>query len=164
VAVSQSHGGALTTASGAPVRAEYVLSNVEVGGKRVATDGVGVALYRVEGPIVILNRVTGLYANDTWSGKSVTYRRFECAGGRLAVELQGDESLFKTPQTVIATEHGNPIGRMIVPVTGVTTMTVPRVPRDGACMVRFTVGAHRGARGLGTSGGSAPTSLLHAGS
>ncbi len=140
VAVSQSHGGALTTASGAPVRAEYVLSNVEVGGKRVATDGVGVALYRVEGPIVILNRVTGLYANDTWSGKSVTYRRFECAGGRLAVELQGDESLFKTPQTVIATEHGNPIGRTIVPVTGVTTMTVPLVPRDGACMVRFTVG------------------------
>ena len=53
---------------------------------------------------------------------------------------RGIESLFKTPQTVIATEHGNPIGRTIIPVTGVTTMTVPLVPRDGACTVRFTVG------------------------
>ena len=140
VAATQSRGGALTIASGAPALAQYVLSNVEVGGKRVATDGVGVALYRVDGPIVILNRVTGLYANDTWSGKSVTYRRLECTGGTLAVELQGDERLFRTPQTVIATEHGNPIGRTLVPVTGVTTMTVPLVPRDGTCMVRFTVG------------------------
>jgi hypothetical protein len=122
------------------VRAQYVLSDVEVGGKRVETDPVGVALYRVNGPVVILNRVTGLYPNDTWSGKSVTYRRLECDGGTLAVRLQGDAGLFETPQTVVATEHGAPVGRTLIPVTGITTMTVPLVPRDGACTVRFTVG------------------------
>ena len=99
-----------------------------------------IALYRVDGPIVIRNQVTGLYPNDTWSGKTVTYRRFECTGGSLAVELQADQKLFKTPQTVIATEHGNPIGRTAIPVAGITTMTVPLVPRNGTCTVRFTVG------------------------
>ena len=116
-----------------------MLSDVEVGGKRIETDPVGVALYRVDGPVVILNKVTGLYPNDTWSGKSVTYRRVECTGGTLAVQLQGDKGLFETPQSVIATEHGNPIGRTLIPVTGITTMTVPLVPRQGVCTVRFTV-------------------------
>jgi hypothetical protein len=140
VDVTQTRLGALETASGAAVSAQYVLANVEVAGTRVATDGAGVALYRVDGPIVIRNQVTGLYPNDTWSGKTVTYRRFECTGGSLAVELQADQKLFKTPQTVIATEHGNPIGRTAIPVAGITTMTVPLVPRNGTCTVRFTVG------------------------
>jgi hypothetical protein len=140
VAANQTRKGVLVTAPGRTVHAQYVLSDVEVGGKRIATDPVGVALYRVNGPIVILNRITGLYPNDTWSGKSVTYRRVECTGGTLAVRLQGDESLFKTPQSVIATEHGAPIGRTLIPVTGITTMSVPLVPRQGVCTVRFTVG------------------------
>ena len=140
ITATKAAGGVLVTAPGRPVRAQYVLSDVEVGGKRVETDPVGVALYRVNGPVVILNRVTGLYPNDTWSGKSVTYRRLECDGGTLAVRLQGDAGLFETPQTVVATEHGAPVGRTLIPVTGITTMTVPLVPRDGACTVRFTVG------------------------
>jgi Dolichyl-phosphate-mannose-protein mannosyltransferase len=140
VTAIQGAGGALMTGPGQPLRAQYVLSDVEVGGKRIATDPVGVALYRVDGPVVILNHVTGLYPNDTWSGKTVTYRRVECAGGSLAVQLQADESLFKTPQTVVATEHGNPIGRTVVPLAGITTMTVPLVSRNGVCTVRFTVG------------------------
>ena len=126
--------------AGRPLRAQYVLSDVEVGGKRIATDPAGVALYRVDGPVVIVNHVTGLYPNDTWSGKSVTYKRLACTGGSLAVQLQGDESLFRTPQSVVATEHGIPIGRTLVPVTGITTMSVPLVPRHGVCTVRFTVG------------------------
>jgi hypothetical protein len=139
--VDAGHGrnGVLTTAAG-PVTAQYVLSDVEVAGKRIASDPVGVDLYRVNGPVVILNRVTGLYPNDTWSGKTVNYRRVDCTGGTLAVKLQGDAGLFTTPQTVVATEHGNPIGRTLIPVTGITTMTVPLVPRGGVCTVRFTVG------------------------
>jgi hypothetical protein len=139
--VNAGHGsnGVLTTATG-PVSAQYVLSDVEVAGKRIATDPVGVALYRVNGPVVIQNSVTGLYPNDTWSGKTVNYRRVDCTGGTLAVKLQGDSSLFLLPQSVIATEHGNPIGRTLIPVTGTITMTVPLVPRGGVCTVRFTVG------------------------
>jgi hypothetical protein len=140
VTATQTDRGALVTAPGTPLRAQYVLSDVEVGGKRIATDPVGVALYRVDGPVVILNQVRGLYPNDTWSGKTVTYRRAQCTGGSLAVQLQGDQSLFATPQSVVATEHGSPIGRTLIPVTGITTMTVPLVPRGGVCTVRFTVG------------------------
>jgi Dolichyl-phosphate-mannose-protein mannosyltransferase len=140
VTATQTPKGALVTARGEPVRAQYVLADVQLGGVRIATDPIGVSLYRVEGPVVILNRVTGLYPNDTWSGKTVTYRRVECDGGTLAVQLQGDASLFKTPQTVVATEHGSPIGRTVIPVTAITTMTVPLVPRNGVCTVRFTVG------------------------
>jgi hypothetical protein len=139
VTATKTPRGALVTAPGHPVLAQYVLSDVEVGGKRIEIDPVGVALYRVDGPVVILNKVTGLYPNDTWSGKSVTYRRVECTGGTLAVRLQGDQGLFDTPQAVIATEHGNPIGRTLIPVTGITTMTVPLVPRQRVCTVRFTV-------------------------
>jgi len=137
---TQASSGALSTSSGRPLQAQYVLSDVEVGGVRLAADPVGVALYRVNGPVVILNRVTGLYPNDTWSGKTVTYRRVECTGGTLAVQLQGDAGLFATPQTVVATESGVPAGRALIPVTGITTMTVPLVPRNGTCTVRFTVG------------------------
>jgi len=50
----------------------------------IARDTIGVHLYRVDGPIVILSHVKGLYPNDTWSGKSVVYQRVECAGGTLA--------------------------------------------------------------------------------
>lgn len=139
VTATQTPGGVLMTA-GKPLRAQYVLSDVEVAGRRIATDPAGVALYRVNGPVVVVNHVTGLYPNDTWSGKTVTYKRLACTGGSLAVELQGDESLFKTPQSVVATEHGTPVGLAVIPVAGITTMSVPLVPRLGVCTVRFTVG------------------------
>ena len=74
---------------------------------------------------MIVNHVTGLYPNDTWSGKTVTYKRLACTGGSLAVQLQGDETLFRTPQSVVATEHGIPIGRTLVPVAGITTHERP---------------------------------------
>ena len=47
-------------------------------------DPVGVELYRVDGPIVVLTHVTGLYPNDTWSGRTVTYQRVDCEAGRLS--------------------------------------------------------------------------------
>jgi len=39
------------------------------------------ALRRTDGLVRIGYRVTGLYPNDTWSGKRVTYTRLRCAGG-----------------------------------------------------------------------------------
>jgi hypothetical protein len=121
------------------VTAQYVLSDIEIGGKVVARDPVGVDLYRVDGPVVILSHVTGLYPNDTWSGKSVTYQRVECTGGSLAVALQGDAGLFRTPQRVVATERGSAVGRAEIPVAGTTTLRVPLRPVHGVCTVTFTV-------------------------
>jgi hypothetical protein len=128
---------------GHPIHAQYVLADgsIELAGKVVARDPVGVDLYRVNGPVIILTHVSGLYYRDTWSGKAVTYQRVECTGGTLAVQLQGDEALFKRPQTVVATEDGSAVGRARIPVNGQTVLRVPLRPAaNGRCTVRFTVG------------------------
>ena len=52
-----------------------------------ATPGSASRSTASNGPIVILTRVRGLYANDTWSGRRVTYRRLRCTGGQLSVRL-----------------------------------------------------------------------------
>jgi dolichyl-phosphate-mannose-protein mannosyltransferase len=126
-----------------PVTAQYVLANsaVELGGKRIKQDPLGVDLYRVNGPIVILSHVGGLYRNDTWSGKKATYQRVECTGGSLTVTLQGDDRLFTRPQTVVATEGGQVVGRATIPVSKETTLKVPLMPsEDHRCVVVFTAG------------------------
>jgi hypothetical protein len=128
---------------GKPVHAQYVLApgTVALAGKLLVSDPVGVDLYRVNGPIVILTHVTGIYPNDTWSGAAVTYQRVECTGGSIAVQLQGDPRLFTRPQTVVATEGGVVVGRARIPVTAETTLTVPLRPAaNGRCTVRFGVG------------------------
>ncbi len=128
---------------GKPVTAQYVLaySAVEIGGKRFKPDPLGIDLYRVNGPIVILSHVGGLYTGDTWSGKTASYQRVECTGGSLAVTLQGDDQLFKRPQTVVATEGGQIVGRATIPVSKETTLKVPLTPSAGhRCDVLFTVG------------------------
>ncbi len=141
--VARQPNGELASADGKPVHAQYVLAsgNVELAGKQIASDPAGVALYRVNGPIVILPSVVGLYPNETWSGRHVTYQRVECTGGSVDVQLQGDSRLFTRPQTVVATENGAVVGRKTIPVNTPTTLTVPLRPgSNGRCLVRFTVG------------------------
>ncbi len=143
VVADRSSGGDLVT-EGHPVRAQYVLasSTADVAGTRIGDDKqLGIGLYRVNGPIVILSRIGGLYRNDTWSGKTASYERVECTGGSLAVTLQGDDRLFKRPQTVVATEGDRVVGRATIPVSKETTLNVPLRPSaDHRCAVVFTVG------------------------
>jgi hypothetical protein len=128
--------------NGRPVRAQYVLASgtVEIVGKIVGKpDPVGDDLYRVDGPIVVLSHVDGLYS-DTWSGHGVSYQRVDCTGGTLSVTLQSDVRLFRTPQTVIAREAGEVVGRTQIPVNREITLTVPLHPApNGRCLVDFTV-------------------------
>ena len=82
-------------ADGRPVRARYVLTDVSVAlaGRRLAEDARnGMVLLRVDGPLRSQSVVTGLYPQDTWSGKHVRYTRFSCTGGRLRVLLGSDEA------------------------------------------------------------------------
>ena len=74
------------------------------------------------------------------------------------MQLQGDEGLFKTPQTVIATEHGNPDRPDAHSRDG--HHDDDRAARAQAGRLHGPVHrrAHRGARARRTSGGSAPTS------
>jgi hypothetical protein len=125
--------GSVTDDRGRPLRARYVLADgtFDVNGVRLASDRLlGLNLWQVRGPVRALTRVTGLYANDTWSGRVVTYRRRGCDGGAVRVTLLGDPSVFKRAQTVRASG----VTRTIVPGFR-TPMTVPLV----GCRARFTV-------------------------
>jgi hypothetical protein len=134
------HGEELL-AGGRVVRASYVLADgsVDLLGKRVAVDpGLGVTLYRVDGPLVVPVHVTGLYA-DTWSGPSVLYRRTHCSGGRLAVRLGSDPALFGRTQVVTAFEGGRVVGGAQIPPAGTAPLGVNLTPVGNVCTVRFDV-------------------------
>jgi hypothetical protein len=113
----------------------------ELGGTVVGEDGVKrLVLYRVNGPLRQLAFVDGLYPQDTWSGKNVTYTRHECTGGTLDVELQSDAALFDEPQSLVIREGLRVIGRVLVDprLTAVQTR-IPLTADDGKCVVRFEV-------------------------
>jgi hypothetical protein len=132
--------GTLVTATGRPPHVGYAVSYIDIAGKPVARDPrIGLVLYRVNGPLVVLTRVTGLFP-DTWAGRHVTYRRVQCTGGHLAVRLGTDEHLFSTPQVVTATTAGKVVGRISVAPTAQPTFRVPLHPdARGVCSVTFTI-------------------------
>jgi hypothetical protein len=137
------------------VHVQYVLGQ-DVVGKVVASDPqIGVNLYRVDGPLVVAaTRVRGLYPDDTWSGRRVTYERTHCAGGTLAVQLGSDPSLFSSVQTVTAFVGLRPVARARIEPMGSATLRVPLSSRSDVCTVQFLVGrtavpGHGDARVLG---------------
>jgi hypothetical protein len=141
-ALVQGAGGRLVDGRRRVVSADYVLADgsVDLLGKVVATDPlIGVRLYRVNGPLVVPVRVLGLYPDDTWSGRRVTYERTHCAGGRLAVQLGSDASLFRQTQVVTAREGGRVVGHARIAPAATATLQVPLAPRGGTCTVRFDV-------------------------
>ena len=92
------------------------------------------ALRRTHGFVRIGYRVEGLYANDTWSGKTATYTRLRCTGGRVTATVASDPKLFSGPQTVRAE------GKSVTFAPDRQAMlTVPLRVVDGTCRVVFTV-------------------------
>jgi hypothetical protein len=136
--------GLVTLSDGVDVIDEYVLadSSFEPDGVKVATDrGWGVTLWKVNEPLVSAVKIDGLYPSDTWSGKSVTYRRRRCEPGRLSVEVWSDPSLFTEPQTVVARANGAVVGRATFAPDEHARLSVPVTPEPGAdeCRVVFSV-------------------------
>ena len=137
--VREAAKGVLTSAGGHVPRVRYAVSYVDIAGTLLARDaGIGLALYRVDGPLVVLTRVRGPYPNDTWAGRNVTYQRFRCDGGSLAVRLGTDEQLFTRDQVVTAREGGRVVATVRIPPAVQPTLRVPLRPSDGVCTVRFT--------------------------
>jgi glycosyltransferase involved in cell wall biosynthesis len=134
--VAQRADGVLL-ADGKPVRHAYVLSeeSVPLAGAVIARDKLkGMALRRTDGLVRIGYRVHGLYPNDTWSGKRVTYTRLRCAGGAVTAQMRRDPNLITRPQTVRAD------GRSVTfSSNDDATLTVPLHPRNGVCRAVFTV-------------------------
>ena len=127
----------LVRADGKLVRHRYALvdSSLELNGTVVASDPpLGISLYRLDGPLRSMTRVTGLYPNDTWSGARVVYSRHVCEGGAVRVTLLGDPSLFTAPQRVTAN------GRVHLVTPG--RQAAFSVPLQG-CRAVFTVSPTR---------------------
>jgi hypothetical protein len=123
---------------GADVGVPYVLTDasVELVGDVVATDpGRNVVLYAVDPPLRQAALVEGLHPADTWSGPTVTYTRFDCEGGTVSAEVQGDRAFNREPSTVRAAGRA-----FTIPADGKPhVITVPLVSRDGRCATRFFV-------------------------
>ncbi len=135
-------------------RVRYVLAD-DAAGTVVARDpGIGVTLYRVDGPLVVPTHVTGLYPNDTWSGRRVVYTRTHCHGGKLSVALGSDPSLFTRAQVVTARERGHVVRRARIAPAESTDLVVALHPVASVCTVRFDVArtavpGHGDSRALG---------------
>jgi hypothetical protein len=115
-------------------------TSVPITGRPIAADKrKGLVLLRVDGPLRVSYSTDGIDA-DAWSGKVAVYRRYDCTGGTLRVELGSDPQLFKTAQLVAASVRGRPAGIAVVPPAKTTVLSVPLKPSaDGACRVSFRV-------------------------
>ncbi len=124
--------------NGSPVRHEYVLTDTSVplaGALVRADEPKGIVLLRTNGLVGIGQRVQGLYKDDTWSGRRVTYTRLRCTGGTVTADLTGDATLFgDRPQTVRAEGRGVTFRQ-----DETARLTVPLRPQNGVCRVVFTV-------------------------
>jgi len=134
--------GAVRLTSGETLKADYLLTDGSItpDGDVVARDDLlGTTLWRIGGDVVSTTTITGLYANDTWSGEEVTWRRRRCRGGELVVSLSSDPSLFTATQTVTAVPQRGRIVRVLLPANEQTKLRV-RLP-DGpeTCVVKFRV-------------------------
>ena len=136
--------GRVTLPDREPVRDRFLLadSSFEPDGRALARDkGWGVTLWSVNPPLVSAVRIDGLYPNDTWSGRTVTYVRRRCVPGRLSVALSSDPSLFVEPQTVVARSNGAVVGRVRLQPEGRVVLSVPVKPIPGTsdCRVVYAV-------------------------
>ncbi|MEJ7792296.1 MAG: hypothetical protein WKF65_10035 [Gaiellaceae bacterium] len=136
--------GTVRLASNAALDEEYVLLEGTISpdrGLEVARDrALGLTLWRLEEPLVSSEtEIEGLYPNDTWSGKRVTFTRRNCRGGTLAVSLSSDPALFSERQTVTATVGNRVATRTRIAPAGTAVLHVPLQPRGGDCRVVFDV-------------------------
>ncbi|MGN6799751.1 MAG: hypothetical protein ACTHKS_16540 [Gaiellaceae bacterium] len=136
--------GTLVTGSGHVPVVRYAVSYADIAGTVLERDpGIGLALYRVDGPLVVLTRVDGVYP-DSWGGRRVSYRRNRCAGGTLTVRLGTDEHLFTRPQLVTAREAGRVVADVLIAPGQQPTLRVPLQPDPaGKCVVDFTAATTR---------------------
>lgn len=139
--------GVVRLPDGSALTPGYVLADgsVEPEATAVARDlGLGMTVWRVNGPLVLAaTTVTGVY-EDRWSGPVVTWRRKQCRGGTLTVSLSGDARLFPEGQTVTAgypdDQPTSSAGRSVrVEPNRPARLTVSVRPRNGVCHASFLV-------------------------
>jgi hypothetical protein len=125
----------------------YALVQTDVEGQKIGADPkIGWSLYEVGGPLRVLTRVDGVDA-DHWGARYVAWRRFDCDGGRLRVQLALDARLFDTDQTLVARENGAVVRTIHVPRTAdpqhAVQVSIPLQPVGRTCRVTFTAATTR---------------------
>jgi hypothetical protein len=128
---------------GAP-EVPFVLTDgsAELVGDVVAEDGPrNVFLYAVDRPLRQAALVEGLHPADTWSGPSVTYTRFDCAAGTVAVALQSDVALYQEPSRVRVL--GTKVSATVPPDGFAHVLVAPLTPVEGRCVARFAISPTR---------------------
>jgi Dolichyl-phosphate-mannose-protein mannosyltransferase len=135
--------GLVTLPSGKDVSTPFVVSDssFEPDGRLVARDkGWGVGLWQINPPLISAVRIEGLYPNDTWSGRTVTWIRRRCRTGRLLVSISSDDQLFFRPQTIVAQTNSGATARVRFQPKAMPVLKIPLAPsRDGTCRAVFTV-------------------------
>jgi len=122
----------------------FVLTDgsAELVGDVVAKDGPrNIFLYRVDRPLRQAAVVEGLHPADTWSGPSVTYTRFACDGGTVAVALQSDVALYQEPSRVRVL--GTKVSATVPPDGRAHVLVAPLKSARGRCLARFAISPTR---------------------
>jgi glycosyltransferase involved in cell wall biosynthesis len=135
--------GVLRDLDGRPIADPYVLTStsVELLGTRVASDPAKqLVLYKVTPPARATTQIVGLYDElvSPWSGGHVTWRRYDCRGGVLSVQLRSDNQLFDKPQTLAIA--GTTVAHILkFPPGANRSLQLPLLPKRGVCQVEFAI-------------------------
>jgi hypothetical protein len=130
------------TSDGGVVRSPYVLADplLEVAGHVIGRDPLhGTRLYKVAGPIRLLGRLNGVYA-DFLTGPEATYTRWSCGGGHVDLRLAAVPGLSTAPQTVTLSSGPKRSRSVTLSPDGTEqSVTVPLRSRRGMCSVRLVI-------------------------
>jgi hypothetical protein len=141
VDVSVDPSGLVRGTAGKPVSARYALTDIdtELAGTLV-TSQLDMWVYETAGPLIVRQRVDGLY-RDRWSGPQVLYQRFGCQGGTVVARMTSESNLHPRPLAVTAAVDGGKQYAATVGPTGQGVLRVPLRPKGRVCSVTYTIPA-----------------------
>jgi hypothetical protein len=141
VDVSVDPSGLVRGTAGKPVSARYALTDIdtELAGTLV-TSQLDMWVYETAGPLIVRQRVDGLY-RDRWSGPQVLYQRFGCQGGTVVARMTSESNLHPRPLTVTAAVDGGKQYAATVGPTSQGVLRVPLRPKGRVCSVTYTIPA-----------------------
>jgi hypothetical protein len=127
---------------GRPLELRYALTDfwTQLRGERVATNELTrMTVYRVDGPVVVVEGLQGLFP-DLWSGPTAVYRRYACTGGWVRFLVETNPILHRRPFVVTIYQHGAESEKRTVPARPARkTLSIQLRPRDGFCDVFLEV-------------------------
>lgn len=127
---------------GRPLEVRYALTDAwtELSGEvAVRNPLTAMVTYRVDGPLVVVQQLQGLYP-DRWTGPSAVYRRYACEGGSVRFTVDTNPVLHRRPFTVTVSQHGVETQRLRVPARPpIKVLTIPLRPVDGLCNVSLDI-------------------------